>query len=84
MRAMAGSEFDMPLSARYDETDAAILFENVKVPWDRVFLHNNVAMTREIYFRTPGHALANHQANVRFVEKTTADCCYRAQADGIQ
>jgi len=67
--AMANSEFDMPLSARYDETDAAILFENVKVPWDRVFLHNNVAMTREIYFRTPGHALANHQANVRFVEK---------------
>ena len=46
-----------------------ILFENVKVPWDRVFLHNNVAMTREIYFRTPGHSLANHQANVRFVEK---------------
>ncbi|MGB0575569.1 MAG: 4-hydroxyphenylacetate 3-hydroxylase family protein [Alphaproteobacteria bacterium] len=67
--AMANSEFDMPLSTRYDETDAAILFENVKVPWDRVFLHNNVAMTREIYFRTPGHSLANHQANIRFVEK---------------
>ncbi len=62
-------EFDAPLSARYDETDAAILFENVKVPWERVFLHNNVAMTREIYFRTPGHSLANHQANIRFVEK---------------
>ena len=65
----ANTEFDMPLSARYDETDAAILFENVKVPWERVFLHNNVAMTREIYFKTPGHALANHQANIRFAEK---------------
>jgi 4-hydroxyphenylacetate 3-monooxygenase len=26
-------------------------------------------MTRAIYMRTPGHALANHQANVRFLEK---------------
>ena len=65
----SGREFDAPLSARYDETDAAILFENVKIPWERVFLHNNVEMTREIYFRTPGHSLANHQANIRFVEK---------------
>ena len=67
--ATANTEFDMPLSARFDETDAAILFENVKVPWERVFLHNNVPMTREIYFRTPGHSLANHQANIRFAEK---------------
>ena len=65
----AKTEFDMPLSWRYDETDAAVLFENVKVPWENVFLHNNVEMTREIYMRTPGHSLANHQANVRFLEK---------------
>lgn len=65
----ARTEFDTPLSYRYDETDAAVLFENVHVPWEKVFLHNNVAMTREIYMRTPGHSLANHQANVRFLEK---------------
>lgn len=65
----APNEFDGPMSYRYDETDAAVLFENVHVPWERVFLHNNVAMTREIYVRTPGHSLANHQANVRFLEK---------------
>ena len=63
------SEFDMPLSWRFDETDAAVLFENVKVPWDNVFLHDNVEMTRAIYTMTPGHSLANHQANVRFLEK---------------
>ena len=67
--ASANSEFDMPLSWRYDESDAAVLFENVHVPWERVFLHNNVEMTREIYMQTPGHSLANHQANVRFLEK---------------
>ena len=63
------SEFDMPLTWRFDETDAAVLFENVRVPWDNVFLHDNVEMTRAIYTLTPGHALANHQANVRFLEK---------------
>ena len=65
----AESEFDNPLAARFDETDSAVLFENVKVPWDRVFCHDNVEMTRAMYFRTPGHAMANHQANVRFLEK---------------
>ncbi len=65
----ATSEFDNPLAARYDETDSAVLFENVKVPWERVFCHDNVEMTRAIYMLTPGHAMANHQANVRFLEK---------------
>ena len=65
----AVSEFDNPLAARFDETDSAVLFENVKVPWERVFCHDDVEMTRAIYMRTPGHAMANHQANVRFLEK---------------
>jgi 4-hydroxyphenylacetate 3-monooxygenase len=65
----AVSEFDNPLASRFDENDAAVLFENVHVPWERVFCHDNVEMTREIYMRTPGHAMANHQANVRFLEK---------------
>jgi 4-hydroxyphenylacetate 3-monooxygenase len=65
----AVSEFDNPLATRFDENDAAVLFENVKVPWERVFCHDNIAMTRDIYMRTPGHAMANHQANVRFLEK---------------
>jgi len=63
------SAVDHPLAARFDETDSAVLFENVHVPWERVFCHDNVAMTRAIYMRTPGHAMANHQANVRFLAK---------------
>ncbi len=61
--------FDHPLSWRYDENDAALLFENVTVPWERVFLHDNPVMSREIYMKTSGHSLANHQANIRFLEK---------------
>ncbi len=65
----AVSEFDNPLAARFDESDSAVLFENVKVPWERVFCHDNIEMTRAIYMLTPGHVMANHQANVRFLEK---------------
>jgi 4-hydroxyphenylacetate 3-monooxygenase len=45
------------------------LFENVYGPWERVFCLDNIEMTRAIYLLTPGHAMANHQANVRFLEK---------------
>jgi 4-hydroxyphenylacetate 3-monooxygenase len=65
----ATSEFDSPLSWRFDETDSAILFENVKIPWEQVVVHDDVELTRSIYMQTPGHVLANHQANVRFLEK---------------
>jgi 4-hydroxyphenylacetate 3-monooxygenase len=65
----AVSEFDNPLAARFDETDSAVLFENVRVPWERVFCHDNTEMSRAIYMRTPGHAMANHQATIRFLEK---------------
>lgn len=65
----AVSEFDNPLAYRFDETDCAVLFENVHVPWERVFCHDNTEMSRTIYMRTPGHVMANHQANVRFLEK---------------
>jgi 4-hydroxyphenylacetate 3-monooxygenase len=43
--------------------------ENVKVPWERVFVHNDGVLTREIYIRTPGHCYGNHQSGVRFHAK---------------
>ena len=66
----AVSEFDNPLSWRFDESDCVVICENVKVPWDRVFTLNNVGWSRNIYFRTPAHTLSNHQAAVRYRTKT--------------
>ena len=40
-----------------------------KVPWERVFLHNNGAMSRRIYIETPANCYQNHQSNVRFWTK---------------
>jgi 4-hydroxyphenylacetate 3-monooxygenase len=65
----AVTEFDNPFSSRFDESDAVVIFDNVKVPWERVFLLDDVQQSREMYFRTPSHIMGNHQAIVRYHEK---------------
>ena len=65
----ASCEFENPLTWRYDETDSMVMCEEVKVPWERVFVHMDAVLAREIYIRTPGHCYGNHQSNVRFHEK---------------
>jgi 4-hydroxyphenylacetate 3-monooxygenase len=65
----AQSEFDSPLTYRFDETDSMVMCDNVKVPWERVFVHNDAILAREIYIKTPGHCYGNHQSNVRFWAK---------------
>jgi 4-hydroxyphenylacetate 3-monooxygenase len=65
----AKSEFDNPLSYRFDESDSVVVFDEVKVPWERVFCHDDAPRSREIYIKTPSHSFGNHQANVRFWAK---------------
>jgi 4-hydroxyphenylacetate 3-monooxygenase len=65
----ARHEADYPLSYRYDETDTVIVCDRVKVPWERVFLHNDGAMSRRIYIETPANCYQNHQSNTRFWSK---------------
>ena len=60
---------DYPLSARLDESDMMVMCDNVKVPWERVFVHDNTEMSREVYTVTPSHCFGNHQSNVRFWAK---------------
>ena len=35
---MATNSFDYPLSSRFDESDSYVVFENVFVPWEQVFI----------------------------------------------
>jgi 4-hydroxyphenylacetate 3-monooxygenase len=65
----ARCEFDNPLTWRFDETDSMVMCDNVKVPWERVFVHMDAILAREIYIRTAGHCYGNHQSNVRFHAK---------------
>jgi 4-hydroxyphenylacetate 3-monooxygenase len=67
--ASAVSVFDNPLSSRFDENDALIYFEDVKVPWERVFVHRDTDMCRAQFHDTPSHAYQNYQAQIRLSVK---------------
>ena len=67
--AHAISVFDNPLSARFDENDAVLYFDDVKVPWERVFVHRDTDMCRAQFHDTPGHVLQNYQAQIRLSVK---------------
>lgn len=60
---------DSPLTWRYDEGDAVLTFDDVRVDWNRVFVHRDPARSADIYIRTPAHAMANHQSSVRSLAK---------------
>ena len=45
----AQSEFESPLAWRFDETDSMVMCDNVRVPWERVFVHMDAVLAREIY-----------------------------------
>jgi 4-hydroxyphenylacetate 3-monooxygenase len=63
--AHAVSRYDNPLSARFDENDALLYFDNVKVPWERVFVHRDTDMCRAQFHDTPSHIYQNYQAQIR-------------------
>ena len=65
----APSEFESPLAHRFDETDCMLLCDAVKIPWSRVFVHNDATLARAIYIQTAGHAYGNHQSNIRYHAK---------------
>src|SRR5499427_4412982 len=67
--AHAVSVYDNPLSARFDENDALLYFDNVKVPWERVFVHRDIDMCRAQFHDTPCHILQNYQAQIRLSVK---------------
>jgi 4-hydroxyphenylacetate 3-monooxygenase len=65
----ARHEADYPLSHRFDETDTVLVCDRVRIPWERVFLHDDGAMSRRIYIETPANCYQNQQSNVRFWAK---------------
>jgi 4-hydroxyphenylacetate 3-monooxygenase len=63
------SRFDQPLSSIWDENDAIVYFDDVKVPWDRVFVHRNTRMSLAQFHETPAHSYQNYQSQIRLAVK---------------
>ena len=65
----AVSVYDNPLSSRFDENDALMYFDDVKVPWERLFVYRDTDMCRAQFHDTQGHAYQNYQAQIRLSVK---------------
>lgn len=55
------SHFDAPLSSRYEELDAVVIFENVLVPWERVFMYRDPALCNRAFSETNAVLHMMHQ-----------------------
>ncbi|WP_210470229.1 4-hydroxyphenylacetate 3-monooxygenase, oxygenase component [Sporosarcina sp. 6E9] len=64
------SSFNHPLSSRFEETDSIIVFDNVLVPWNRVFYYNNAKVAEEFPIQSSFHPFTKHQVLIRQIVKT--------------
>ncbi len=65
----AASPMDYPLSARFDETDAMVVFDDVLVPWERVFIHRDAELCNGLYNRTGIMPQIMHQFSTKNLAK---------------
>lgn len=63
------SSFDHPLAANFEESDALVVFDEVFVPWERVFIYRDVGLANAMYGETNLRQHTAHQTNVRGLVK---------------
>jgi aromatic ring hydroxylase len=68
LAAQSGRVLDHPLSARMDEMDAVVWFDNAFVPWERVFLYRNLDAAASIRKVGSGHTM--HQSGTKTLAKS--------------
>jgi 4-hydroxyphenylacetate 3-monooxygenase len=64
------SNFDHPLASRFDEQDAVVIFDDVLVPWDRIFLLEDVEAANNLQEATSGIVFMSNQVVVKNIAKT--------------
>lgn len=64
------SAFDHPLSSKYEEMDSIVVFDNVLVPWERVFFYNNVEVAEKFLIHSAFNHFAKYQVLIVQIVKT--------------
>ena len=64
------SHLDHPLGSRFEEMDALVFFDDVLVPWERVFLLEDVELCDGLAMHTNFLAHSDHQVVARQVAKS--------------
>ena len=63
------SAYDHPLASRFDEQDAVVVFDDVLVPWERVFILEDPEKANRASEATDAIVFMAHQATVREAAK---------------
>lgn len=80
------STWNHPLASRFEEADALLVFDDVLVPWDRVFINQNVEAGNLLYPSTGINQQPSHQSAVRALAKisfVTDVACAIADSIGV-
>ena len=64
------SHFDHPLGSRFEEMDTIVVFDDVVVPWDRVFSLGDIDVCNEAYTASNAVVHMTHQVVSKNVAKT--------------
>ncbi|WP_152362379.1 4-hydroxyphenylacetate 3-monooxygenase, oxygenase component [Microlunatus speluncae] len=65
-----GSTFDEPLASRFEEMDSFVIFDDVFVPKERVFMLGNPELCNAFYTETGATALMTQQVLTRTIAKS--------------
>jgi 4-hydroxyphenylacetate 3-monooxygenase len=63
------SHFDHPLGSRFEEMDCIVFFDDVVVPWERVFLYGDVELLNGAAYGTHYSAHSSHQGAAKNLAK---------------
>ncbi|MEI7712652.1 MAG: 4-hydroxyphenylacetate 3-monooxygenase, oxygenase component [Rhodospirillales bacterium] len=63
------SHFDHPLGSRFEEMDSIVFFDDVVVPWDRVFIYGDVERLNNTAYATHSSAHTSHQGAAKNLAK---------------
>ena len=66
---VASNTFDHPLSSRFDEQDAFTIFDDVEVPFDRVFINGDIEVYNSVMGPTGWWANIMQQTTIRALTK---------------
>ncbi|MGP4063207.1 4-hydroxyphenylacetate 3-monooxygenase, oxygenase component [Halobacillus sp. H74] len=64
------NEWDHPLGGRFEEGDAIVYFDNVFVPWEKVFVCGNSSICNRTFIETNAVVHMSHQVVAKNIVKT--------------
>jgi 4-hydroxyphenylacetate 3-monooxygenase len=79
------SHYDAPLASRFEEMDAVVIFDNVHVPWERMFMYRDPLLCNRAFAETNAVVHMMHQVicgKLAKVEFIVGLLCAMARASG--